>query len=102
MSHTSPPPKPPVYKTYAERKQAEEKIRAERNKQTHREYRLPPKPPVPGKGKGYDRSTKYEDPIPSADGTPTRDMEPVKLPVGKREPHVADVIPMRKQEDKGS
>lgn len=95
--HVPPPPKPPVYKTYAERKAAEEKIRNDRNKQTHREYRLPPVP-APGKRKGYD----LKDPVPSAGGTPTRDMEPVKLPLARKQDNgqFADVIPLtRKQED---
>lgn len=98
MTNKQTPPKLPVYRTYAERKEAEEKIRKERNKQTHREYKLPPVP-APGKGK----HDKYQarpggtvpDPVPSAgDGFPTRDMEPVKLPVVRREPkgEFADVI----------
>lgn len=93
--HVPPPPKPPVYKTYAERKAAEDKIRNDRNKQTHREYRLPPVP-APGTG-------KRKPPIPDTGGIPTRDMEPVKLPLAKKQDNgqFADVIPLtRKQEDK--
>lgn len=91
--YRSPPPKPPVYRTYAERKAAEEKIRAERNRQIHREYRLPPKP-APGKGT-FD---KPRDPIPSAGGVPTRDMTPVRIPLKRKiEGEFADVIPIRRE-----
>lgn len=92
--HVPPPPKPPVYRTYAERKAAEDKIRTDRNKQTHREYRLPPVP-APGKN-------KPKPPIPDTGGVPTRDMAPVQLPLRKREDNgqFADVIPIGKKDDK--
>ena len=98
--YTPPPPKPPrppAYKSYAERKAAEEKIRANANKQTHQDYKLPPVPP-PGKHEGY---RPRPDPIPSADGTPTRDMEPVKIPLKRKiQGEYADVLPFtRKKEE---
>lgn len=97
MSTYDPPdPKPPTFRTYEERKAAEERHRADKNKQTHREYRLPPVPP-PGKGKHdkYQPRPTPRDPVPSAGGIPTRDMEPVKLPVAKKQDNgqFADVIP---------
>lgn len=69
---------PPRYRTYEERRAAQEKIRRELNQRTHREYRLPvPKPP----------------PLPDTGGKPTRDMPPVQLKLRKREEgEVADVI----------
>lgn len=98
MSHTPPPPKPPVYKTYAERAAAEKKIRDESNRKTHQEYRLLPVP-APGKTRRHDP----KDPVPSAGGIPTRDMEPIKLPLRKREDRgkFADIISINRKEGRG-
>lgn len=84
-------PKAPTemkWKSYAERKAAEEKIRNERNRKTHQEYRLPPVPPP------SQRKSSIPDPVPSAgDGFPTRDQEPVRIPLGRKiQGEYADVI----------
>lgn len=94
--HVPPPPKPPVYRTYAERKAAEEKIRNAANRQTHNDYKLPPVP-APGRTKQKQPMGRsaFDEPLP-----PTRDMEPVKLPLAKKQENnqFADIISIKRKE----